>query len=221
MVSKPSILNGTRRDMDETTLNFRIIGTAKELFEAWFDVKKKLGSHVVAAGKNPHFGNDYIMLDSLINKIDKACKDYNLGIMQFPTGEGLITILLHKKSGHYIQSYYKLILDKQTPQGVGSALTYAKRQILQAMFGLSAGPEEDDDAESSMDRKYTDAEDLKRTKPTPPSKTAFSLAKIEMGQCLSVDQLAEYWHMQSDTVKNNKQIRDLKDSRKAELNVKA
>jgi len=43
MVSKPSILNGTRRDMDETTLNFRIIGTAKELFEAWFDVKKKYG----------------------------------------------------------------------------------------------------------------------------------------------------------------------------------
>ena len=73
--------------MDETTLNFRIIGTAKELFEAWFDVKKKLGSHVVAAGKNPHFGNDYIMLDSLINKIDKACIDYDLGIMQFPTGE--------------------------------------------------------------------------------------------------------------------------------------
>mgnify|MGYP001576741600 CR=1 FL=1 len=214
MVFKPSILNGTRRDMDETTLNFRVIGTAKELFEAWFDVKKKLGSHVVAAGKNPHFGNDYIMLDSLINKIDKACKEYDLGIMQFPTGEGLITILLHKQTGHYIQSYYKLILDKKTPQGVGSALTYAKRQILQAMFGLSAGPEEDDDAESSMDRE---------TKPQtpPPSKTAFSLAKIEMGQCESIEQLAEYWTGQPDTVKNNKQIRDLKDSRKAELNVKA
>ena len=60
-------------DNMEETLNFQIIGSAKELFEAWFNVKRKLGSHVVAAGKNPHFCNDYIMLDSLINKIDKAC----------------------------------------------------------------------------------------------------------------------------------------------------
>jgi hypothetical protein len=199
--------------MDEVILNFRLVGDCKELFESWFNTKKKLGSHIVAQGKNPHFGNDYIMLDSLINKIDKASKD-DLGIIQFPTGEGLITMMIHKKSGHYIQSYYKLILDKKTPQGVGSALTYAKRQILQAMFGLSAGPEEDDDAESTTDRE---------TKPqaTPPSKTAFSLAKIEMGQCETIEQLADYWTAQPDTVKNNKQIRNLKDSRKAELNVKA
>ena len=190
----------------EETLNFQIIGTAKELFEAWFNVKKKLGSHVVAQGKNPHFGNDYIMLDSLINKIDKACKLYDLGIMQFPTGEGLITILLHRKSGHYIQSYYKLILDKQTPQGVGSALTYAKRQILQAMFGLSAGPEEDDDSE------YEEQ--------SPPTKTAYQLAKFEIKSIESMEQLADWWTNLPDTSRNNKQVRDLKDSRKAELNVK-
>ena len=203
----------------EETLNFQIIGTAKELFEAWFNVKKKLGSHVVAAGKNPHFGNDYIMLDSLINKIDKACKENDLGIMQFPTGEGLITILLHKKSGHYIQSYYKLILDKQTPQGVGSALTYAKRQILQAMFGLSAGPEEDDDAEGSTDRVVENDDSEYEEKP-PPTKTAYQLAKIEIKNIKSIEQLAEWWTGLPDSHRNTKQIRDLKDSRKAELNVK-
>ena len=202
----------------EETLNFQIIGSAKELFEAWFNVKKKLGSHVVAAGKNPHFGNDYIMLDSLINKIDKACKENDLGIMQFPTGEGLITILLHKKSGHFIQSYYKLILDKQTPQGVGSALTYAKRQILQAMFGLSAGPEEDDDAEGSTSRVVDD--DSEYEEKPPPTKTAFQLAKIEIKNIKTIEQLAEWWTNLPDTHRNTKQIRDLKDSRKAELNVK-
>ena len=202
----------------EETLNFQIIGTTKELFEAWFNVKKKLGSHVIAAGKNPHFGNDYIMLDSLINKIDKACKEQDLGIMQFPTGEGLITILLHKKSGHYIQSYYKLILDKQTPQGVGSALTYAKRQILQAMFGLSAGPEEDDDAEGSTNRVNDD--DSEYEEKPPPTKTAYQLAKIEIKNIKSIEQLAEWWTNLPDSHRNTKQIRDLKDSRKAELNVK-
>ena len=203
----------------ENELNFEIKGvTAKELFEAWFDVKKKLGSHIVAQGKNPHFGNDYIMLDTLINRIDKACKEYGLGIMQFPTGEGLITILLHRESGHYIQSYYKLILDKQTPQGVGSAITYAKRQILQAMFGLSAGPEEDDDAETT---RIENPAPPKTTQPKEVSKTAFSLAKIEMARADTLTDLAEYWGLQSDETKNNKQIRALKDSRKAELNLKA
>ena len=203
----------------ENELNFEIKGvTAKELFEAWFDVKKKLGSHIVAQGKNPHFGNDYIMLDTLINRIDKACKEYGLGIMQFPTGEGLITILLHRESGHYIQSYYKLILDKQTPQGVGSAITYAKRQILQAMFGLSAGPEEDDDAETTRIENPTPP---KTTQPKELGRTAFSLAKIEMARADTLTDLAEYWGLQSDETKNNKQIRALKDSRKAELNLKA
>ena len=218
MVSKHLTLNGIRSNMEET-LNFQVIGTAKELYEAWFNVKKKLGSHVVAQGKNPHFGNDYIMLDSLINKIDKACKLYDLGIMQFPTGEGLITILLHKKSGHYIQSYYKLILDKQTPQGVGSALTYAKRQILQAMFGLSAGPEEDDDAEGSTNRVVED-DDSEYEEQTPPTKTAYQLAKLEIKSIESMEQLADWWTNLPDTSRNNKQVRDLKDSRKAELNVK-
>ena len=216
MVSKHLTLNGIRRDMED--LNFRVIGMTKELFEAWFNVKVKLGSHIVAAGKNPHFGNDYIMLDSLINKIDKACKEFGLGIMQFPTGEGLITILVHRETGHYIQSYYTLILDKKTPQGVGSALTYAKRQILQAMFGLSAGPEEDDDAE------ITRVEVLPVPKTAPVKdlgKTAFSLAKIEMAATKSVDELATYWKSQNDDFKNNKQIIALKDSRKAELKLKS
>ena len=203
----------------EETLNFQIIGTAKELFEAWYNVKKKLGSHVVAQGKNPHFGDDYIMLDSLINKIDKSCKLYNLGIMQFPTGEGLITILLHKESGHYIQSYYKLILDKQTPQGVGSALTYAKRQILQALFGLSAGPEEDDDAEGTIEREVEN-DDSEYEEPPPSTKTAFQLAKIEVKNISSIEQLADWWTMLPEASRINTKIRDLKDSRKAELNVK-
>ena len=218
MVSKHSTLNGIRSNMEET-LNFQVIGPAKELFEAWFNVKKKLGSQVVAECKTPHFVNDYIMLDTLINRIDKACKVYDLGVMQFPTGDGLITILLHRKSGHYIQSYYKLILDKQTPQGVGSALTYAKRQILQAMFGLSAGPEEDDDAEGSMNRNKEPKESDYEGKP-PPTKTAYQLAKIEIKSIESIEQLADWWANLPETSRNNKQVRDLKDSRKAELNVK-
>ena len=46
--------------MDTEEFDFKVIGTTKELFEAWSDAKVKLGSHVFPEGRNPHFGNDYI-----------------------------------------------------------------------------------------------------------------------------------------------------------------
>lgn len=205
--------------MDTEEFDFKVIGTTKELFEAWSDAKVKLGSHVFPEGRNPHFGNDYITLHSLIKKIDSVTKSVGLGIIQFPTGSGLITILFHKKTGNYIQSYYKLILDKQTPQGVGSALTYAKRQILQAMFGLSAGEEEDDDAEASIN--YEDDDNKYAEDPPVTNANAYKIAKAAIKDINSLDELAEWWSDLGPTIQRNKKVRDLKDSRKAELNVKA
>ena len=112
-------------------------------------MKKELKSTIEPEGRNPHFKSDYVTLDSLLKKVNPACQNNGLGIMQFPTGVGLVTLLFHEKSGEYISSYYELLLEKKNAQGVGSALTYAKRQVIQAMFGLSAGPEEDDDGEGA------------------------------------------------------------------------
>ena len=144
----------------------------------------------------------------------------NLGLMQVPTGNGLITILFHTKSGNYIESYYKLILDKQTPQGVGSALTYAKRQVLQALYGLSAGPEEDDDAEgATQHEEFTNEEDYAEKEPIATNATAFKLAKTAMKDIKNLDQLAEWWKDAPPVMKSNKKVQDLKDSKKAELKV--
>ena len=52
------------------TVNFTISGTGKNVFQALFNAKKLLGSTVAPEGKNPHFGNDYIQLDTLTKKID-------------------------------------------------------------------------------------------------------------------------------------------------------
>ena len=119
--------------------NFKIIGTGKNVLAAVYKAKGELGSTIYAGGINPHFGNDFIQFHALVKKIDPVCQKYGLGIMQFPTGEGLVTLLFHEESGEFITSYYELKLDKQTSQGIGSALSYAKRQIYQAIFGLSAG----------------------------------------------------------------------------------
>lgn len=205
--------------------NIKIIGPAKELFESFYKAKADIGSHVFPDGKNPHFGNEYITLDSLITKIHKANAKHNLGLMQFPTGDGLITILFHTKSGNYIESYYQLILDKQTPQGVGSALTYAKRQVLQALYGLSAGPEEDDDAEGATshtkepnENDYAERETMLED-PAVTNATAFKLAKTAMKDIETLEQLAVWWKDAPPVMKSNKKVQDLKDSKKAELKV--
>ena len=197
--------------------NFSIIGTGKAIFEAWFLVKSILKSTILAGGKNPYFKSDYIQLDALVKKIDPVCQKCGLGIMMFPTGTGLITILFHKESGQYIQSYYELILDKQNPQGVGSALTYAKRQTLQAMFGLSAGPEEDDDGnEASLEeQKFEDENPEGKI----TSDSAFQISKVALQEINSLEDLERWKKVQPGTVKDNAKVRELVKGKTAELKL--
>jgi hypothetical protein len=198
--------------------NFSIIGTGKAIFEAWFLVKSILGSTILAGGRNPHFKSDYIQLDALLKKIDPVCQKCGLGIMMFPTGTGLITILFHKESGQYIQSYYELILDKQNPQGVGSALTYAKRQTLQAMFGLSAGPEEDDDGEeASQEEQKFEEENPVQGKVS--SANAYQIAKVGLQEINSLEGLEIWKDAQPPIIKRNRSVRELVNGKTAELKL--
>ena len=200
--------------------NFKIIGTGKAIFEAWFLVKSILKSTILAGGKNPHFKSDYIQLDALLKKIDPVCQKCGLGIMMFPTGTGLITILFHRESGQYIQSYYELILDKQNPQGVGSALTYAKRQTLQALFGLSAGPEEDDDGnEASLEDEQFEAENPVQGKLT--SSSAYQISKVALQEINSLEDLERWKKVQPETVRDNEKVRELVKAKTAELKLAA
>ena len=197
--------------------NFSIIGTGKAIFEAWFLVKSNLGSTILAGGRNPHFKSDYIQLDALVKKIDPVCQKCGLGIMMFPTGTGLITILFHRESGQYIQSYYELILDKQNPQGVGSALTYAKRQTLQAMFGLSAGPEEDDDGnEASLEEQKVEEENPEGK---ITSDSAFQISKVALQEINSLEDLERWKKVQPETVRDNEKVRELVKAKTAELKL--
>ena len=107
-----------------------------------------------------------------------------------------------------------MILDKQNPQGVGSALTYAKRQILQAMWGLSAGPEEDDDGNAASILEEDDNPQGKLT-----SKSAYSIAKVAMREINSLEALTEWKKVQPDSVKNNANIRELVKGKESELRL--
>lgn len=94
---------------------------------------------------NPHFGSKYADLASVWAACRKALTDQGLAVTQTTAQRDehiiLITRLLHV-SGEWVESELPLIFAKNDMQGLGSALTYARRYSLAAMAGVS--PEDDD-----------------------------------------------------------------------------
>lgn len=93
---------------------------------------------------NPFHKNKYASLSTILEHIQIPLAECNLSFSQLPDGEHLVTILIHLESGEYLQSNYLLSPSKLDPQGVGSAITYARRYALGAILGLNI--DEDDDA---------------------------------------------------------------------------
>lgn len=102
--------------------------------------------------KNPHFKSSYADLTSVWDACRTALTKNGLSVIQktdFAEGEvWLETILLHA-DGDQITGRYPLRPQQQTPQGYGSALTYARRYSLAAMVGVVADEDDDGNAASA------------------------------------------------------------------------
>ena len=92
---------------------------------------------------NPFYKSKYASLDSILPIITPILKDVGLVIVQIPHENTLITKIAHIESGEVLEGSASLILDKQTAQGQGSAITYMRRYAIVSMLGLNT--EEDDD----------------------------------------------------------------------------
>ncbi|EPG1054130.1 TPA_asm: single-stranded DNA-binding protein [Listeria monocytogenes] len=100
---------------------------------------------------NPFFKSSYVPLENVISAVKKHAPDLGLSYIQIPLTEenkvGVKTILMHA-SGEFVEfDPFMLPLDKNTAQGAGSALTYARRYTLSAAFGIAS--DEDDDGNSA------------------------------------------------------------------------
>jgi hypothetical protein len=92
--------------------------------------------------KNPHFKSDYASLEAYLQQARKLLAENGLAISQGISGEKLETVLMHI-SGESITFEMPLLFSKQDMQGLGSAITYARRYSLGAILGI--GSEKDDD----------------------------------------------------------------------------
>jgi hypothetical protein len=84
----------------------------------------------------------------------EACRGplskHGLSVIQIPSAEGMrvtIKTILGHKSGQYISAELTMTSTVGTPQGLGSAITYARRYSLCSLVGIA--PEDDDGAAAS------------------------------------------------------------------------
>jgi len=94
---------------------------------------------------NPFFKSRYSDLSEVINCAKEALHHNGLSVSQFPVTQdnkaGVTTLLMHS-SGEFIEDTLLLTCAKNDPQGMGSAITYARRYAYQSVLGI---PSEDDD----------------------------------------------------------------------------
>lgn len=104
----------------------------------------------VVDSRNPHFRSRYASLKQTLTRNRKIAAQHGLSFTQHPIIEGNLagTVLrVGHESGEWMTSTLLLPLAKATPQGVGSAITYARRYQINGVMGLA--PTDDDDGEKA------------------------------------------------------------------------
>lgn len=112
---------------------------------------------------NPHFKSRYADFASCMDACRAPLSDHGIAVIQscetVNDKLNLVTMLAHI-SGQWMKSEFPIVSSKMDSQGIGSAMTYAKRYSLCGMVGIVADEDADDDGEAAMGRpKKEDAKE--------------------------------------------------------------
>lgn len=135
-------------------------------------------------GFNPHFKNRFATLKATLHVIRKACEAHGIAYTQSVgeiNGQPALKSAVYSMDGSVLPLSNMPMEHQQNPQAFGSALTYTKRQVAQADWGITGDP--DDDAEQA-------------SQPAMPE-----LSESAVYDCDDIHQLREWWkqypHMQT------------------------
>lgn len=128
---------------------------------------------------NPHFKSRYADLATVLKTVRPVLSKHGIAFTQTTRveddGRVLLVTRLHWRDEEVV-GYYPVSPTKNDPQGLGSAMTYARRYALQAIVGVAADDDDDGNAASAP-------------KPSAPrvDDTAALIAKI--AGCNDLDEL--------------------------------
>ena len=120
-----------------------IINLSKALVETQKELKQPLKD-----AKNPFFKSEYVPLENVAEAITESATKHGLAFSQYATttetGNVLVGTIVFHESGEFIE-FPPLILKPENtkPQSIGSAITYAKRYSLSAVFGITSDKDDD------------------------------------------------------------------------------
>lgn len=131
--------------------------TIENLVKALIEAQKEIKPAIKDA-ENPFFKSKYADLGSTWN----ACRDslFKNGLTVIQTveiqadGSSVLCTTLAHTSGEWVKSFCPLLNNKGDMQGLGSAISYARRYGLAAICGIVT---EDDDAEEASQPKRVDS----------------------------------------------------------------
>ena len=135
----------------------------KELIDALVKAQSEM-THGLATGTNPHFKSEYAPLDEVIKAVKEPLNKNGIFFLQkvYLADNGqCVETEFHGHNAVVKGGKVYVVADKRTPQGYGSALTYAKRYSLQTACGLPTGDDDDgNEAEKETVKKDTVIEEI-------------------------------------------------------------
>jgi len=115
---------------------------------------KAQGTMTAAARVGKGNYGHYATLDSVWDAARKPLAENGLAVTQATdiseSGDMVMVTTLMHSSGEWIGGVYPIRPVQNTPQGMGSAITYARRYSLSAMLGLAADDDDDGSAASGQ-----------------------------------------------------------------------
>lgn len=122
-----------------------------ELAAALAKAQAEMGG-AVKDSANPFFKSKYADLASVMDACRGPLSKHGIAVVQSPRAEGatvsLDTLLIHS-SGQWVRGTATTTAKDDSPQSLGSAITYLRRYALQSFAGVAP---EDDDAEAAQGR---------------------------------------------------------------------
>lgn len=119
---------------------YRMSDSVLKITPALVKAQKKI-KHAEKDGTNSHMGNQYATIASVIDAVKDPLLENDIVILQFVSKQSVVTRLQHT-SGEYFEVELELIVNKNDMQGLGSAITYARRYTLASLLNIA---QKDDD----------------------------------------------------------------------------
>lgn len=138
--------------------------------------------HAIKDSANPFFKSKYADLASVSDACRAELAAQGLSVVQLPTmreGKMVLEYLLLHKSGEFIGSELEMTPVKADPQGIGSAITYARRYTLAGIAGVAT---EDDDGNAASQKPkgaVTDADIPLAPRKTAPAQPEIFVEKVK------------------------------------------